>query len=112
MKDPVDIIKYNEKKADFESDKDYTYKMESKIDAIFMQFEKCVTDKYLKHIEQADKQFKAKQYNEAKTNYEAAHDIFPTETYPKDKIEEINNIIGKQEGIDNLYQKQSSMLMP
>ncbi len=43
----------------------------------------------------ADKQFESKDYDKAKTSYTQALSIMPDEQYPKDKIEEINNILAQ-----------------
>lgn len=45
---------------------------------------------YQKMIADADVKFKAKEYQEAKTKYIEASALFPSEMYPKTKIEEIN----------------------
>lgn len=42
--------------------------------------------KYKESIALADKAFKSKNWNEAKTNYESALSVKPTEQYPKDQI--------------------------
>jgi tetratricopeptide (TPR) repeat protein len=48
--------------------------------------------KYQLVIADADKLFKAKDYREAKLKYQEAMAMIPTETYPSQKIEEINGI--------------------
>ncbi len=60
------------------------------------EIERLVSDQktlelnYQKLIADADVKFKAKEYQEAKTKYIAASALFPSEAYPKTKIEEIN----------------------
>lgn len=48
--------------------------------------------KYQLVIADADKLFKSKDYQEAKLKYQEAMALIPTETYPSQKIEEINSI--------------------
>jgi len=105
LKDPVDIIKYNSRRKDFDSDKDYVYKMESKIDNIFMQYDKCMNDKYKNLIDKADREFNYKSYEDAKKSYQAALEVFQDEAYPQKRIEELNQLLSKQESIENVYSK-------
>jgi len=68
-------------------------------------------DKYLATIAKGDKAFNAKDYATAKPMYEEASRIKPTETYPKDKLAEIAELIKKnaeaseQKEIDNQYKE-------
>ncbi|NOZ48399.1 MAG: hypothetical protein GXO79_16730, partial [Chlorobi bacterium] len=57
---------------------------------------------YKQEIEKADNYFNLKEYEFAKTYFEKALAIISTEQYPKDKINEIDNIL------DELKQKQKS----
>ncbi|MBI9068027.1 MAG: hypothetical protein JEZ09_12090 [Salinivirgaceae bacterium] len=60
--------------------------------------------KYKKAIEQADKHFAEKQYESAKTFYVQAQEFEPNDTYPAQKIEEINKIL-KAQSIAVQYKK-------
>ncbi len=60
--------------------------------------------KYKKAIEQADKHFSEKQYKNAKTYYTQAQEFKPKDTYPAQKIKEINNIL-KAQSIAAQYKK-------
>ena len=53
-------------------------------------------------IQQADRMFSAKSYNPSKENYQKASDLKPDESYPKEKIVEIDNILTRQ-AIDEKY---------
>ncbi|MCC6690631.1 MAG: hypothetical protein IT235_03785 [Bacteroidia bacterium] len=50
--------------------------------------------KYNDLIEKADASFNAKQYDQAKSAYKEAGKIKPTEKYPKDKIVQIEQLVG------------------
>lgn len=71
---------------------------------------------YKEAIEQADAALTKENYKQAKTLYTKAADYKPEETYPKDKIKEINKILLKQKAskykaqvknADNLFNKKS-----
>ena len=55
--------------------------------------EKALNDKYAASIKNGDAMFLAKKYAEAKTAFNEASNIKPTETYPKTKITEIDGIL-------------------
>ncbi|HPF52948.1 MAG TPA: hypothetical protein PK335_15315, partial [Draconibacterium sp.] len=57
---------------------------------------------YASLIQQADRMFSAKSYNPSKENYQKASDLKPDESYPKEKISEIDNIL-TQQAIDEKY---------
>jgi tetratricopeptide (TPR) repeat protein len=69
--------------------------------------QKALDDQYIAAIAKADNSFAAKTWEQAKTDYTAASALKPNETYPKDKISEIQKIlddIAKQKVIDQKYQ--------
>jgi tetratricopeptide (TPR) repeat protein len=55
--------------------------------------EKEINARYDQLIYRADMLFAAKKYGEAKSKYEEATTVKPTETYPKQKLEEIHKIL-------------------
>jgi hypothetical protein len=68
--------------------------------------QKALDDQYTAAISKADKAFAAKTWGQAKTDYNAASLIKANETYPKDKIAEIDKIaadIAKQKAVDDQY---------
>ncbi|MCX6248423.1 MAG: hypothetical protein NTW10_11885 [Bacteroidetes bacterium] len=68
--------------------------------------QKALDDQYAAAIAKADKSFMAKTWAQAKTDYMAASQIKPSETYPKDKISEIDKTvadIAKQKALDDQY---------
>jgi len=76
------------------------------------EIERLVTDlatlqaNYLKLIATADKSFKAKEYDAAKSKYVEAAALMPEETYPKGQIEAINKIFkAEMERIQQNYDK-------
>ncbi len=54
---------------------------------------KALEEKYQQLITQADKEFQAENYTEAKTNYLSALEIKPNENYPKEQIKKIEEIL-------------------
>ena len=105
LKEPVDVIRFDEKGRDFESDKAYLSKMRSKLENIMIANENCLSDKYNQLLKEADGMFNQKSYEEARAKYEAASELFQNETYPGKKIDEINQMQAKQENVDVLYSK-------
>jgi tetratricopeptide (TPR) repeat protein len=56
-------------------------------------------------ITEADNLYNSKNYNDAKAKYKAALDLKPKETYPSEKIKDIDNILAKLEA-----QKQQQLI--
>ena len=56
-------------------------------------------------IKQADAKFTAAAYNEAKPLYQQAQTKLPSEPYPKQKMDEIDNLLRAQADADKEYQK-------
>jgi tetratricopeptide (TPR) repeat protein len=54
-------------------------------------------DKFESFIKQADREFQDKKYTVAKETYKKASELFPENTYPKEKIEVIEQLLKKQE---------------
>jgi hypothetical protein len=68
--------------------------------------QKALDDQYVAAISRADKSFALKTWDQAKADYAAASSLKPNETYPKDKIAEIDKILAdlaKQKVIDDQY---------
>lgn len=68
--------------------------------------QKALDDQYTSIIVKADKSFLAKNWDQAKIDYTAASVLKPNESYPKDKIVEIDKTIAdlaKQKAIDDQY---------
>ncbi len=105
LDEPVDVIKYSVRQKDFDSDKTFVYKMKSRLENLLISIDQCEVDKYSEHVDKADKLYKEKAYEEARKEYEAAHEIFPDEKYPSNQLSKIDDNIGKDKNIDNLYNK-------
>jgi tetratricopeptide (TPR) repeat protein len=68
--------------------------------------QKALDDQYNAAIAKADQSFAAKTWEQAKTDYTAASALKPNETYPKDKILEIDKILAdlaRQKALDDQY---------
>ena|GEM_PF-340996 len=59
---------------------------------------------YLAAVEKGDNALKTTSYQDAKAAYETAGKLKPEETYPKDKIKEINDFITKDLALEETYQ--------
>ena len=103
LQKPVDIIKFNARRRDFESDKDYVEGRMPELEEIYIKSANCLSDKYDRLIRQADKQFGQKTYEEARKTYQQALDIMPKEAYPKKKIAEIDALLAKQKDAEDQY---------
>ncbi len=74
------------------------------INGIFEQ-QKTLNANYDKAIASADKAFKEKNYSNALSTYQSALTLKPDETYPQQKVTEVNGILGKLKAIDESYDK-------
>lgn len=63
---------------------------------------------YKKAIEEGDKYLSQKSYNNAKTFYTNALAIFPDRSYPKEKLQEISDIVNAQAGTEQNYKRYIS----
>jgi len=98
------IIKYREA-LKYKPDEEYPVQKISEIEHLINDFE-TLKAKYTGLIEEADRLFKAKEYQDAKPKYVEASAIFPEEEYPKSKIEEINLVHkANMQKIQNDYDK-------
>ena len=103
LKDPVDIVKFNEKKKDFDSDKNHLMKMQSKLEKIQLDYEQCIAEKFNNLVNEGDKLLKDKNFDEAIAKYEEAKQIFSNDKYLLKKIEEANALKEKTRNIENEY---------
>jgi len=103
LKDPVDIVRFNDKKRDFDSDKNHLLKMKDKLEKIQLDYEKCITEKFNNLVDEGDKLLKEKKYDEAISKYEEAKQIFPDDKYIVRKIEDANSQKLKNRNIENEY---------
>ncbi|MCD4680889.1 MAG: hypothetical protein K8S00_10930, partial [Bacteroidales bacterium] len=91
------------KATEFKPDQSYTKEKLREIEQI-LAAERSQQESYDNAIANADKLFVAKDYKKARPEYESALTFKPKETYPNEKIEEIDKIIAdikaKQEAYD------------
>ena len=72
--------------------------------------QKAVDDQYTAALSKADRSFDAKNWEQAKTDYNEASGIKPNETYPKDKIAEIIKIVADSENLKANEAKYAAIL--
>jgi tetratricopeptide (TPR) repeat protein len=65
-----------------------------------------INTQYTAFISKADAGFNQKNYNEAKTNYTQAANLKPAETYPKQRLSEIDNILSTQLAQQKAYDEK------
>ncbi len=82
------------------------------IESIFASAEKqkVLQEKYQSAITNADKLFADKSYEQAKTGYQDALSLMPSEEYPKNKIGEIDKIIGEKEKLKALETQYNDLI--
>ena len=86
---PVDIIKYNDNKGDFDMDKEYYGKMVQSIQKLINDIDICWQEKYTELTEKADELFLNEQYDEAKKLYSEAQGIYPNDKYVQKQLSSI-----------------------
>ncbi|MBI4648290.1 MAG: trypsin-like peptidase domain-containing protein [Bacteroidia bacterium] len=99
-----------EEAADIMSDNSITGNKIKQCENKMTEIEQAKIDKeYKENIIKADKAYNNKKYDEAKQYYEKASSLKQDETYPKNRIESINNllqiIIEKKGSLSELYKK-------
>ncbi len=100
---PVDMITFNKKQNGFESDKSYVSRMQAKFANLYMQLDECQMEKLQSTVDEADQLYKQKDYEAARKKYEAALEMSPDDKQIQKRIDDINDRIGKDERIDDLY---------
>ncbi len=105
LKQPVDQVKFDAKKREFVSDKDYASSMRSRMESLMMKNDQCLLDSYESLVKKGDQIAAQKKYEEAINTYKEAQKIFPKEEYPARRIAEMNAMINKQQNSVDLYQK-------
>jgi len=107
-KKQLDLAKtYYQKALGFKPDDQYANDQIRKIDKDMadqlrlLADQKAKQDAYDKAIAQADKNFFAKDFVTARTNYQTALAIFNDKPYPKQKIDEIDKILKQQKKDDD-----------
>ena len=59
--------------------------------------EQARKQEYDNHLAQANKYFDTKQYAQAKQSYQSALNLYPTQSYPRTRIDEIDRLLGEQQ---------------
>jgi tetratricopeptide (TPR) repeat protein len=105
LKQPVDQVKFDAKKRQYISDKDYTSSMRSRIEALMMKNDQCLLNTYESIIKKADQSATQKNYQEAINSFKEAQKLFPNEEYPAKRVAEMNALMGRQQNASDMYQK-------
>jgi len=105
LKEPVDRIRFDAKRREFFSDRDYVSRMRPRIESMLVKYEQCITSKYEDAVAKADQYFKQNNYAGAKKYYQEAQRIFPEESYPSKRLAELNLMENRQQATGEAYQK-------
>jgi tetratricopeptide (TPR) repeat protein len=97
LKEPVDIVKFDPKRRQYVSDKDYVGRMRPRIENVLANYDQCMMDKYDAAIKKGNAAYQQKNMQEAIAAYKEAQEIYPRETFPTKQINEINNQMNKQQ---------------
>ena len=82
-------------------DETYPQQRIGEINGIFQERER-INREYQNVLAIADQQFNSRDYSNSRNSYEKALEVKPAETYPKDKIAEVDRILAQQE-LDESY---------
>ena len=107
LKDPVDKVKFDPKRREYVSDRDYVNSMRPRIESILVKYDECVMDKYDEAIKKGDQAYGKKDMEAALAAYKEALEIYPRETYPSKQINAINSQLNKQEKSSQQAQLQA-----
>ena len=109
---------YSEAKAEYNKalsikpEEEYPQKKINEIDNYFAALSeaKAKDEQYKQIIEQADKLFIEKNYEQSKGEYQNARSIKPDESYPKSKIAEIEQILADQAKQKSLEEQYNTLI--
>jgi tetratricopeptide (TPR) repeat protein len=107
LKESVDNVKFDQKRREFVSDKDYVNRMRPRLESVLAKYDQCMLNKYDAAIKKGDQAFLQKNTKDALAAYQEALDIYPRETYPSKQINEINRQLGKQQKSAEQSEKQA-----
>jgi tetratricopeptide (TPR) repeat protein len=110
LKEPVDIVKFDPKRRQYVSDKDYVGRMRPRIENVLAKYDQCMMDKYDAAIKKGNEAYQQKNMQEAIAAYKEAQEIYPRETFPAKQINEINNQLNKQQKSAENSQKSAEDL--
>ncbi|HYX07875.1 MAG TPA: hypothetical protein VE912_14185, partial [Bacteroidales bacterium] len=103
LEQPVAKIYFNEKREEFEPDRNYSTKALPRFDKLMEKNENCKNERYNQLIDEADKLLEQKDYAESKSNYAEARELFPDDRYVRKQIEKVDKLIAEQNATSQLY---------
>jgi tetratricopeptide (TPR) repeat protein len=108
LNEPVDRIKFSTNKVDFISDEAYVSKMKGRIEQLLADIDQCQADKYKAAIDEGDRLTNEKKFDEARTSYEKALDIYPGDKIVQRKITELDKISGLSLQNERVYKNATA----
>ena len=99
---PLAIIKYDKKYEDFFYDYNYAKTINDKVVYIQNKIEE-LTKEYAKDVDEGRQLYDKKDYRPALAKFERAHDIFPDEPFPIEKIALIKKILNEKKSKREIY---------
>jgi tetratricopeptide (TPR) repeat protein len=109
LKQPVDIVRFDPKKRQYVSDKDYVINMRPKIEELLTKSENCQMDKYDAAIKKGNQAMQQNNTEGALAAFQEAHEIFPDETYPVKQMNAIRSDANKQQKSVENAQKEKEL---
>jgi tetratricopeptide (TPR) repeat protein len=97
LKEPVDIVKFDAKRRQYVSDKDYVGRMRPRIEKVLVNYDQCMMDKYDAAIKKGNAAYQQKNMQEAIAAYKEAQEVYPREPFPTKQISEINSQLNKEQ---------------
>jgi tetratricopeptide (TPR) repeat protein len=107
LKEPVDKVKFDPKRREYVSDRDYVNSMRPRIEKILVSYDECMMNKYDAAIRKGDQAFGSNDTEAALAAYREALEIYPRETYPSRQISAINSQLNRQEKSNQQAQAQA-----
>ncbi len=102
LEKPLAIIMYQKKYDAFFYEYNYAKSINEKVIDLENKIEELIRE-YDINVEVGRKFFELEKYRESLTKFERAHDIFPDEPYPIEKIALINSILNQDKNKKELY---------
>ncbi len=106
---PVAIIRYDKGKREFEADPKYDNRMRSRVRSFESKNDACLEDKFVKLVRDAERLAKDNKYDEARELFKEASEQRPWEPYPKEKLDELQASVAKQDAKKSMYDQNIAL---
>ena len=104
LENPIGIIQYDKNSHNFSFDREYSKNILARLDSITTRHAQLIRN-YNNAISSGNDNFQKKKYELAKNNFENAQSLQPKESYPKERLTEIYNILQTLHATNLKYKK-------